>query len=253
MQTVTQFLSSALTVGISCSVREILEIETFKSDDLFAAIDSLREFCVEHNLRCVPPIVEGELDDTRRFSHQRPPDVFESELELCLSKGEGHRVEFKQTLCLDTKRHQNDRTATPDQLMSKEVEHEVVKTIAGFLNADGGTLLLGVCDDHSLYGINKEFSFLPGSKRDADGWGLRLSSVLESSILQFRELAGFLQWEIVKKDECAICIIIVAPRRDRLVACRSSDGKDEIAYVRTGNSTTKLSPHAIESLVKSRI
>jgi hypothetical protein len=60
-----------------------------------------------------------------------------------IDAGEGETVEFKQTL-----RH-NVHTGKPD----KTLELMVVKTICGFLNANGGSLLVGVRDDRKVTGL----------------------------------------------------------------------------------------------------
>jgi predicted HTH transcriptional regulator len=46
----------------------------------------------------------------------------------------------------------------------------VLKTIAAFLNTDGGTLVIGVADDHSTVGIEVDY---PGLNGSSDGWRLR--------------------------------------------------------------------------------
>jgi len=60
--------------------------------------------------------------------------------------GESKTLEFKQTLSLDVKK----------QTKEKYIEDSALKTIVGFLNSDGGTLLIGIKDDGVCAGISFE-------------------------------------------------------------------------------------------------
>jgi predicted HTH transcriptional regulator len=48
------------------------------------------------------------------------------------------------------------------------MEYAVLKSIAGFMNTHGGTLLVGVADDGAIVGIEEDFAFL--GKKNVDGW-----------------------------------------------------------------------------------
>jgi hypothetical protein len=67
-----------------------------------------------------------------------------------ISKGESKRVEFKESLSLEVKKNTKE----------KYIEGAVIKTIAGFMNTDGGDLLIGVCDDGTIRGIDEEIDKL---------------------------------------------------------------------------------------------
>lgn len=61
-------------------------------------------------------------------------------------KGESHEVEFKSTLRI------NQHTGNSDPRM----ELAVLRTLAGFLNTNGGILMIGVTDDGTTLGINAD-------------------------------------------------------------------------------------------------
>ena len=61
------------------------------------------------------------------------------------------------------------------------MELMVIKTIAGFMNAVGGTLLIGVADDGKVVGIEKDIKTL-GSKQSRDGFALWLTGLLDSTL-----------------------------------------------------------------------
>ena len=70
----------------------------------------------------------------------------EPSLDDLIASGEGDSVEFKSTLRI------NLHTGKPD----KRMEQAVVKTIAGFLNSNGGQLVIGVADDGTPVGIEAD-------------------------------------------------------------------------------------------------
>jgi len=77
-------------------------------------------------------------------SYLRPIDLTTTR-EL-INQGEGEHVEFKSTLRLNLHTRKNDR----------EIEHAVLKTVAAFLNAEGGTLLIGVNDAGELLDLQND-------------------------------------------------------------------------------------------------
>ncbi|MEA2069632.1 MAG: putative DNA binding domain-containing protein [Verrucomicrobiota bacterium] len=63
-----------------------------------------------------------------------------------IGQGENRSVEFKSTMRM------NLHTGKP----GKEIEIAWLKGIAGFLNTDGGTLLIGVADDGEIVGLERD-------------------------------------------------------------------------------------------------
>lgn len=67
--------------------------------------------------------------------------------EELIKRGESKTLEFKSTLRWSLKEDRQD---------DKGVTHAVLKTIAAFLNTEGGDLLIGVSDDGSIVGIERD-------------------------------------------------------------------------------------------------
>ena len=67
-------------------------------------------------------------------------------LEELIGTGETTTVEFK--CCLRKNLHTGER--------DPRIEHSALKTIVGFLNASGGTLIIGVADDGVPVGIQED-------------------------------------------------------------------------------------------------
>ena len=63
-------------------------------------------------------------------------------------RGENELTEFKSSLSWDFNKNRID----------EELGYLVVKTIAGFMNTNGGTLLIGVDDNGNIIGLDKDYS-----------------------------------------------------------------------------------------------
>ena len=77
-------------------------------------------------------------------SPSEEPD--EIDLADLVSGGESDTVEFKSTLRVNLHTGKNDRN----------IEQAVLKTLAGFLNAKGGTLVVGVADNGTPLGLESD-------------------------------------------------------------------------------------------------
>jgi hypothetical protein len=64
-----------------------------------------------------------------------------------IKRGESKTLEFKSTLRWNLKEDRQD---------DKFITHAVLKTVAAFLNTDGGDLLVGVADDGAIVGIERD-------------------------------------------------------------------------------------------------
>jgi ATP-dependent Lon protease len=88
-----------------------------------------------------------------------------------IAAGESKFVEFKQTARVNVHTKQRDPV----------IELMVIKSVAGFMNAEGGTLLIGVTDSGEVSGIEPDLKTL-SRKQDQDGFALWLNGLLDNSI-----------------------------------------------------------------------
>jgi ATP-dependent Lon protease len=83
--------------------------------------------------------------------------------------GESKRVEFEQTARVNLHTKQRDPV----------IEQMIVKSVAGFMNAEGGTLLIGVADNGDVFGVEADYKTL-GKKQNQDGFALWLNGFLDN-------------------------------------------------------------------------
>ena len=158
---------------------------------------------------------------------QRPSRASVPEL---LAAGESERVEFKSTARV------NLRTGAKDERM----EHVVAKTVCAFLNAEGGTLLIGVDDTGTPLGLEPDFATLKSP--DADRYELWLRDLLTTSMGQNAAASVGIEFTSVpleESGEAAVCRVTCQPS-PRPVYLRPSRGATPEFWVRSGNSTRQL-------------
>ena len=140
-----------------------------------------------------------------------------------ITAGESATVEFKSSLRWD---HVHGKC-------NKQLEIVIVKTIAGFLNHNGGDLLIGVSDDGSVVGLLEDYETL--RKKDRDGFELLLMRLVKDKL--GGDVCTLLHIVFHDVDGRDVCRVMIEPS-DRPVYVEH-DGRARY-FVRTGNSTPEL-------------
>ncbi|OGN31520.1 MAG: hypothetical protein A3I92_00555 [Candidatus Yanofskybacteria bacterium RIFCSPLOWO2_02_FULL_43_10b] len=158
----------------------------------------------------------------------------ENEIEEMLRSGEHERLEFKTSFRWDEKRRQ----------VNKELEKAIMKTVAAFLNSDGGHLLIGVGDKGQPTGLEKDFASLP--KPDSDGFENHFNNLFNQMIgPKFRRLVKL---TFDKIEEKTVCLANVGPSQQPVYL---KNGENEDFYIRTGNVTTPLKMSEVSAYLSS--
>lgn len=145
--------------------------------------------------------------------------------------GESDVVEFKSTL------RRNLHTGKPD----KRMEYAVLKTLSGFLNTNGGTLVIGVTDDGEPVGIEADgFS-------DPDGMSLHLTNIVNAQL-------GPNAMTLIHAnfDDFEDCRVLVANCERSPTEVYVKDGNTQQFYIRTGPSTTMLTGSDMVEYINQR-
>ena len=157
------------------------------------------------------------------------------DISILLKEGEGSSVEFKETLRYDVRKGE----------VSREIERMVLKTVVAFLNADGGTLVIGVNDAGEAVGLEDDYKALP--KKNRDGFENHLSMLIKTTIgLPFSKYVA-VKFEKIKDNE--VCVISVSESH-KPAYLRAPDKKEEF-FVRVGNSTQPFSMSEAEEYIKT--
>ena len=124
------------------------------------------------------------------------------------------------------------------------MEDAVVKTIAGFLNTDGGTLFIGIGDDGQIVGLAHDLPLVKPTS--PDGFVNWLTTHLIRALQHTAVMRTRARIDRVVQDE--VCRIDVA-RSSAPVVARMSDGR-EAFWVRMNNSTRELPEIEVEKYVR---
>ncbi len=144
-----------------------------------------------------------------------------------MSRGESATVEFKSTARWNLHKKGKDEA----------IEREIVKAVSGFMNAHGGTLLIGVNDSHEAVGLENDYK-VTGMKRGRDprdsfeNW---LTGLFDTTI--GRPALANVSVTFDEVDGHDVCRVEVHPSRKPVYA-RGKQTKD--FYVRLNNGTRSL-------------
>ena len=162
-------------------------------------------------------------------------------IEEIISKGETADLEFKSTLRWDLR----------TQAINKKLEDVVIKTVAAFANAQGGTLLIGVADDGEVLGLELDYDALGGASRDKFELHLRnlFNEKFGSSFV-----ATKVQVTFPMVDELHICQVEISPAMEPLfVNVKDKEGRtQEKFYVRSGNSSQEMPLAEFQNYLRER-
>jgi uncharacterized membrane protein YeaQ/YmgE (transglycosylase-associated protein family) len=161
---------------------------------------------------------------TRRF--QWGPDVVPTSVAEILARGENATVEFKSTA----------RTNLHTGARDDAIELIIAKTVAGFLNADGGMLIIGVNDSGEPIGLDDDLKLM--KQRDHDRYQLWLNDYLETTL--GKPALAFIATRFEPVRDVDVVVITVGRADVPVFVNEPGTKRTADFYVRMGNSTRKL-------------
>jgi len=150
-------------------------------------------------------------------------------LQKYIRQGEGAGVEFKSTI----------RTNLKTGKKGKEIEFAWLKALVAFLNSDGGALLLGVADSSEISGLDED------NFENSDRCLLHVKNLINQHV--GAEFYSFI----------VVTLVALEDKEVVMLECRCAGrpvflkiGKNEEFYIRSGPSSTKLSPSQMMNFVQ---
>ena len=163
-------------------------------------------------------------------------DTFNTSTEDLLEASDEDRlVEFKSTARWNVREERKDTA----------MEHVIAKTVAGFLNGQGGTLLIGVNDDGHPIGLDQDFQLV--KPKNHDGYVNWLDTMFENALghggahriqIRFDVVNGF--------DVCRVDV----PASSKPIWVKK--GETTILFERRNNSTRAIKDDEINSFISER-
>jgi len=152
-------------------------------------------------------------------------------IQQVIASGEGPTVEFKATLRM------NLHAKRP----GKEIELAWLKSVAAFLNTEGGTLLLGVTDHGQITGLEQDVF------ENEDKCKLHFKNLIAEHI--GAEFSKYIDFQIYQLDDHTVGVVNCG-RSPEPVFLKAN--KSEVFYIRNGPSSDELPGSKVLNYIKSR-
>lgn len=159
-------------------------------------------------------LASGVIDDTDslKFIKKRIADLLGVNSETHHLKhygSESQYVEFKSSLVFPALKKGQTHTDA-----DKERQHqEILQIIAGFLNSTGGTLFLGVNDQHYEKGLKEDFAYLPKNVRTIDNLCVYLDNLVRAGYDQGATVGNYVHISPDEESERGVVVVKVDPSR----------------------------------------
>ena len=216
--------------------------------DQVTAVSQLLE---TYGLESVPSVTDGELHADRLLRLRKIAAYSFDTILARAEENESGSLEFKSSFEYDHNKAAHAPDTPVKELQSASVRWAFLKTIAGFLNADGGILLVGIGDNGQCIGIQHDFPFLKTGHQDADGWQLHVRDVIGTSFHQGARIRDYIQIATAQhSDGRVVARIAVTPRRR--LSFLLDQQKKCFLYRRQGNLTHEVLIQDIEEFLQRR-
>ena len=153
-----------------------------------------------------------------------------------ISNGENEFVEFIPSLRYD---YRQVKTI-------KNIEFEVLKSIAGSLNAKGGTIILGVSKDGQVLGLANDYWTL--KKKDKDGYHKKLITLIANAF--GKNICTNIHVAFHSIGDKEICTVLIEPSKQPVYLLENNT---TVFFLRTGNLTSTLSTSETVEYLNSRL
>jgi len=213
-----------------------LELQCIPLDESLWKLENFELF-----LKTRRQMLSEELNSYLENITETAKDDLKMDLFEMITAGENNLVEFKTTLRCDIK------TGS----VNKHLEEMILKTIAAFSNAQGGTLIMGITDEQEIVGLEQDYqTFNNGTK---DEFELHIRNLTNNAYgVEFSSNNLDISFPICEDTE--ICVIEIKPWNKPLYTMvKDSNGvKSEKFYLRNGNSSPELPTSELASYINSR-
>ena len=140
-----------------------------------------------------------------------------------IREGENEKIEFKSSARWDYKQGG----------VNKQLQKSILKTITGFLNSNGGRLLIGIDDEGNIIGLENDIKTI--KKKNLDGYKLFLGKIISDKI--GKQINTYINISFPNIQGKLVCSLEVKKSE---VAAFLKDNNQNKFFVRTHNQTQEL-------------
>ena len=176
-------------------------------------------------------IVRLMKGNPKLFRSEKHLESSSDKIKSIIQKGESSKLEFKSSL----------RTNLYTNVLDKNVEFAVLKTLSAYLNTEGGILIVGVSDKGEVLGLDKDA--FPNS----DKLKLHFNNIIKEHI--GTQFMPFINYELFDVDGKNVLKVECLPSANRVFL--KENGQEEF-YMRNGPSTMRLNGSALVDYISQR-
>ena len=213
-----------------------LELQCIPTDPALWQLASYEQF-LEARRKLLASHINAFLDGITATEGEFVPATIED----LIAEGESDELEFKSSLRWDLR----------EAVVSKKIEEVIVKTVAAFANAQGGSLVIGVDDDGQVIGLSHDYQSF--DEADRDHFELHLRNLLTQQ-LGTAFVASKVQVRFHRVDGADVCQVDVTAATEPLIVTSKDKNGQAVQkfYVRNGPSSQEVSMGEMSAYVKER-
>ena len=198
------------------------------------------------------PSTGAEVDDDLLAKIKNDPDLFTKVMEEVFGLHETWTKPTEELLTAEVKQVEFKQSArwsltSEDSKVHKTLAEEIIaKTVAGFLNGEGGTLLIGVNDDGEPVGLESDYPHV--KPKNADGFVGWLDTMLQNALGHAGAHRVQVRIDIIEGIE--VCRLDV-PASSKPIWAKFKK-KDDVIFERRNNSTREVPPDEVDQFIAER-
>ena len=197
-------------------------------------VENYQQFLAERR-KLIASAINRFLDSL--LAHDEEPQPIDEQLKAIIAVGESETIEFKSSLRWDYKTNSKN----------KALESVIVKTVAGFMNGKGGTLLIGVGPKGEILGVENDYgTFQKDSNRD--GFEQKVIHLLAHHLgKEFVPMLVQVNFVAVEGKDISWLRVEASPKPVYV------EEENEIKfYARVGNTTQPMNPKEMTQYISMR-
>jgi hypothetical protein len=170
------------------------------------------------------------------LSKDKEEEKAEHDYSDIIKNGENDYVEFKSSLRWD---YENGN-------VNKKLEYVISKTIAAFMNSNGGKLFIGIDDSGKVLGVENDYKTV--KNKNKDGFLLQLTQVINDYL--GKEFHQYLIIDITQIDNKDVCVIEVL-NSGKPVYVNNKEKNAQEFFVRSSASSQPMDIKEANEYIKS--
>ena len=215
--------------------KEALDAHCIPTDPALWKVEAYPQF-LEFRRAALAKAINAFITEAASTKSYTSLETVLKEFDALIQHGESEKIEFKSSARWDYRENKQNRF----------LENVVAKTLAGFMNSQGGVLVLGIEDGGKMLGLDLDYKTL-SKRQDQDGYQQFLINLISSTM--GKVACACVSIGFCSRDGHDACVVFTneSPRPIYV-----EDGTQTRFYVRSGNTTQELTTKDSVEYIRTR-